>query len=539
MSLVPLFWWRMDSSWLNDDEVTRSPCQFFRKLSCGNKAKKKASRCTTQGTAVTRTCCVGAPPAESILAGGSLRNLSTSTDAGESPHTDNTVLAGSREESTDADTEAYEADPRPSGGSSGDRSRSDSVEVMPAWRSENLSAAQLDSFRAEHGDSPRVDDSESEVSQAASSSRRGPAYKVGQLIAQWETKAAPAQLAPHTAREARRNCTCHCCLMMRTLSFPYAPPPMEALPWKPHDYKLVKKLQEAKRNSGCVELMRHIETGRFVAIKRMPLQWVTDSAHEFAEKFPRSAERPWVDIGLVRALHKRGYEFVCEPFGVFKDHTDVYVVSEFATEGDLFGWCQTEGSPMGREREDVVRPLAWQVLSAVQWLHKLGIAHRDVSLENLVLTKNEEGEAQIKLIDFGMATMSRIATNEICGKPSYQAPEMHDGGTYDTFLADSFALGVTLYCMAVGDYPWISTKPGADAIFKYVRMNGLAKFFSVRKLRGGAGQRLPEVFSIDFLDLLQRLMATSASERNCVASSCYDASGRLLPSVMDCVWFNC
>lgn len=301
----------------------------------------------------------------------------------------------------------------------------------------------------------------------------------------------------------------------------------------------VKRLQDAKRNNGCVELMRYLETGGFVAVKRMPIEWVTTSAANFQERHPQSSENPWRDMGLVRYLHSRGCPYICEPVGSFQDATDAFVVSEFAVEGDLFSWCQKFFAPPGRKREREIRPFVVQLLDAVQWLHRCGIAHRDLSLENVVLTRiSDQSGIKVKLIDFGMSTVARIS-DEICGKPSYQAPEMHDGGGYDTFLADAFALGVIVYCIAVGDYPWHSTSPDADAMFRYVKSNGLLQFFGARKLRTTKGKKLTEVCSYEFVEFVKHLLEPEASERHCVASDCFDPTGRCrLPCIRGDVWLS-
>lgn len=76
-------------------------------------------------------------------------------------------------------------------------------------------------------------------------------------------------------------------------------------PWE--DYEEVELIQEAPRNRGCVTLMRSLERrGGFVAVKRMPNTWVTESSWDFARCWPRSSERPWLDMSLVRHLHRSG-----------------------------------------------------------------------------------------------------------------------------------------------------------------------------------------------------------------------------------------
>lgn len=61
-----------------------------------------------------------------------------------------------------------------------------------------------------------------------------------------------------------------------------------------------------------------------------------------------------------------------------------------------------------------------------------------------------EGRAmlvQVKLVDFGMASLSRECRG-VCGKRSYVAPEQYLNGEHDGFLSDSFALGVCLFSLA-------------------------------------------------------------------------------------------
>lgn len=71
----------------------------------------------------------------------------------------------------------------------------------------------------------------------------------------------------------------------------------------------------------------------------------------------------------------------------------------------------------GVQRELLIRPVASDLLDAVRWLHDLGVAHRDLSMENVLLAR-EEGGLRPKLIDFGMATLSRETRGEVpraCG----------------------------------------------------------------------------------------------------------------------------
>jgi len=307
--------------------------------------------------------------------------------------------------------------------------------------------------------------------------------------------------------------------------------------WTPTAFVLVRQLQEAIRNHGRVDLMRRKDSqgGQLVAVKRMPTRWVTAGPEEFSSRYPSASERPWFDIGLVRYLNRLRFPFVCDLFAIFSDSEATYVVTSLATEGDLFAWCEREPKP-GSKREVLMLPLATQIFAAVRCLHEIGVAHRDLSLENILLTDCGGGELRIKIIDFGMATLTQKCTNEVRGKQSYQAPEMHSSAKpYDAFSTDTFALGVVLFAMAAQDYPWTSTKRGQCQLFEFVTMFGLQKFVSKRKLRKGSGEYLIEVFSPMFLEVLSQLMELQCEKRASLGESCY---GTTKPSIWDAEWLG-
>ncbi len=95
--------------------------------------------------------------------------------------------------------------------------------------------------------------------------------------------------------------------------------------------------------------------------------------------------------------------------------------------------------------------IAIRLSKAVAALHRLGVAHRDIKPDNVIL----ETDGGLKLIDLGVARLPRVeefAEAEAPGTPGYKAPEMFAGNPGDA-LTDQYALGVTLYRIFTGDYP--------------------------------------------------------------------------------------
>mmetsp|Transcript_79475 Transcript_79475/g.199791 ORF Transcript_79475/g.199791 Transcript_79475/m.199791 type:complete len:405 (-) Transcript_79475:353-1567(-) len=304
----------------------------------------------------------------------------------------------------------------------------------------------------------------------------------------------------------------------------------------------VKNLQDAIRNHGRVDLMRCTKDGdRMVAVKRMPTKWVRSGPKEFADQYPTASERPWGDIGLLRKLNTVGFPFVCDLGGVFRSNDETFVVTSFCTEGDLFAWCDRDNVPRpGRDREKHMLPIVTQILTAVRWLHELGIAHRDLSLENILLTDAGGGELHVKVIDFGMATLNQTVRREVRGKQSYQAPEMHTEAEYDTFLADAFAIGVVMFAMAAQDYPWTCTKRNACQLFEYVSMFGLRRFLEKRKLRRGNGEYLIDVFSPAFTEIVEAMLDTQPRQRACFGERCLSeqVTGKARRNIWQMKWLE-
>ncbi len=107
--------------------------------------------------------------------------------------------------------------------------------------------------------------------------------------------------------------------------------------------------------------------------------------------------------------------------------------------------------------------IATSLTRAVAALHRLDIIHRDVKPDNVILPQS----GGLKLIDLGVARLPRVdefGESEIPGTPSYLAPEMFGGNAGDA-ATDQYALGVTLWRLFAGRYPYGETEAFARPRF--------------------------------------------------------------------------
>lgn len=293
-------------------------------------------------------------------------------------------------------------------------------------------------------------------------------------------------------------------------------PTPEVRAWEPERWEMVGKLQDAARNRGQVFVMRDRSDGNFVAVKHVPNSWIASSQAEFLEENPNEIEMPWADVWCLVALGESRFPYVCKLIGVFRTEMHTNIVTELASEGDLFTWSSSPSSePAGFTREALHVPIAMQLLDAVTRLHGMSIVHGDLSLENVLLHRSSAGALpDVRLIDFGMSSTCRIRTRAV-GKAAYQAPEMHSGLAYDGFQSDAFAVGVVLYTLLMKDYPWSSTQPGVCKGFSYFATRGFHAFIQKRTVRGTA-MKAAQLLSEPFVQLLEGLLALDPLERHCL-----------------------
>jgi TonB family protein len=156
-------------------------------------------------------------------------------------------------------------------------------------------------------------------------------------------------------------------------------------------------------------------------------------------------------------------------------HPNVAVLHDFAVTGDgqafivmeyIDGWNLLEVlSGFGPPPISLTLEIARQSLKALGYLHRHKIVHRDVSPDNLMLTRDVDGHPLVKLIDLGIAkslggASGLTTTGVFLGKPRYGSPERFGGGAWDE-RSDLYSFGVVLYELLTGRAPVTGSEPAA------------------------------------------------------------------------------
>jgi len=150
-------------------------------------------------------------------------------------------------------------------------------------------------------------------------------------------------------------------------------------------------------------------------------------------------------------IHKMlNHDNIIRFYGSRKDGLTEYLFLEYASGGELFDRIEPD---VGMD-PTVAQSHFQQLICGVEYLHSLGIAHRDLKPENILL----DGKGQLKISDFGFATIFRIRGVERllekrCGTLPYVAPEVLQK-QYKAVPADIWSCGVILVALLAGELPW-------------------------------------------------------------------------------------
>ncbi len=201
---------------------------------------------------------------------------------------------------------------------------------------------------------------------------------------------------------------------------------------------------------GAVFAARHVDDRRKRAAVKVLVPIAGEGKAERADRMARFQREATAMERLTHPNIVQIYDFVRERDG------SLYLAMEFLEGPSLSKILKQRGSLPMREAVEFCRP----VLSALEAAHKVGVIHRDIKPDNIVLATVQEGKAQverIKVVDFGVARLkgdSVTDAGQALGTPVYMAPEQAQGGDIDERV-DVYGVGAVLYELLTGRPPFI------------------------------------------------------------------------------------
>jgi serine/threonine protein kinase len=208
-------------------------------------------------------------------------------------------------------------------------------------------------------------------------------------------------------------------------------------------YEILEKIREG--GMGSVYKVRHRLLDELRVVKVMRPQLAEDEV--LRARFLREAK---VAIRLHHPNLAQIYDFTVDETGY------AYLVMEFIDGLAL----QDVIKVLGRPALGLMLEIADQSLDAIGYLHRKRIIHRDISPDNLLVTRDEDRALHVKLIDLGIAKDREVedsltSAGTFLGKVRYSSPEhfrTHEGAQVGV-RSDLYSFGVVLYEMLTGAYP--------------------------------------------------------------------------------------
>uniref|UniRef100_A0A914DDE6 Uncharacterized protein n=1 Tax=Acrobeloides nanus TaxID=290746 RepID=A0A914DDE6_9BILA len=246
----------------------------------------------------------------------------------------------------------------------------------------------------------------------------------------------------------------------------------------PLKHRLVSVCTIGTGTFGRVELTRHKISGQYYALKAMYIPTIVAKRqvdHVHNEK---------------KVLKKLNHPFIVKMYDTAKDTRSLYMILEFLAGGELFSYLR-----MSKQfPSSMVKFYAAEIILALEYLHSMYIAYRDLKPENLMLTH----DGHIKLTDFGFAKEIHNKTYTICGTPEYLAPEVAERKGH-SHAVDWWSLGILIFELMTG-YPPFRGRHTDEVQQKIREQDGVVKF--PRK-----------TFSANAKDIVNNLLKRNPKER--------------------------
>ncbi|KAI9259895.1 kinase-like domain-containing protein [Sporodiniella umbellata] len=228
------------------------------------------------------------------------------------------------------------------------------------------------------------------------------------------------------------------------------------------------------------------------AVKIMPkidLERQSNNESKDPKDTPQEREQRTIrEMAIMRLLR---HPNICQLKEYLAAGENYYMFLEYIDGGQLLDYIVQHG----KLKEKQARKFSRQIVSALDYCHRNSIVHRDLKIENILITRSE----QIKIIDFGLSNVysPNRQLDTFCGSLYFAAPELLQAKEYVGPEVDIWSFGVVLYVLVCGRVP-----------FDDINLPALHE-----RIKSGQVDPFPDSLGKECIDLLSKIFVVNPKHR--------------------------
>ncbi|KAK0709607.1 kinase-like domain-containing protein [Lasiosphaeria miniovina] len=221
-----------------------------------------------------------------------------------------------------------------------------------------------------------------------------------------------------------------------------------AIPAPSGNYTFMKTIGQG--SMGKVKLAKKEGTNEFVACKIIERVTPDDGRQTREEREKTDSAREDRNAREAAIVSLLSHKYICALHDNLRTRWHWYMLFEYVNGGQMLDYIISHG----KLKEKQARKFARQIASAVDYCHRNSIVHRDLKIENILISKTGD----IKIIDFGLSNLFSPEDDRklktYCGSLYFAAPELLQAKPYTGPEVDVWSFGVVLFVLVCGKVPF-------------------------------------------------------------------------------------
>ena len=144
------------------------------------------------------------------------------------------------------------------------------------------------------------------------------------------------------------------------------------------------------------------------------------------------------------------YPYIIKLYDIYETNNKIYIVMEYCKSGNLYNFLEIDHRIL---QENIAKEIIYKLLLAINFIHSLGIIHRDIKLTNILFF--DKNKVNLRLIDFGLSTIlgPNEKSTDSCGTLTFAAPELLEEKPYSKSV-DLWSVGIVTFFLLCGYLPF-------------------------------------------------------------------------------------